>query len=147
MARHKFSQKENKRIWFSLLFCFSRQKNKFVHSFFGRTYRSPICFWFHLTFTDYLPIYKNDPVLMNFNESYLENYDFNGTQLNIFLLLFFDTKSRIWWEIWILNWFLKEQLLKKITGISVKALQRVCLMGKLEELHLAVSDLTYTQLI
>ena len=39
------------KIFFCLLFCFSRLKsNKFVGSFFGRTCGTPICFRFYLTF-------------------------------------------------------------------------------------------------
>ena len=51
-ARHRFSQKTNKRICFV---CHEKQKSKqnnFVCSFFGRIYSATICFRFYLTFSD-----------------------------------------------------------------------------------------------
>ena len=50
MARRRYSQKTNKQIWF-FAFCFSRQKTKFIQSFFRRVYGAPICFRFYLIFS------------------------------------------------------------------------------------------------
>ena len=51
LARCRFSQKMNERIWFFFcFFAFHGKKNKFVCSFFRRIYDAPICFRFYLAF-------------------------------------------------------------------------------------------------
>ena len=39
-----------------------RSQNKFVHSFFGRIYCTPICFWFFLTFSIDMRLFWKQPV-------------------------------------------------------------------------------------
>ena len=46
-----FSKKTNRRICFVCFFALHGKQIKFLRSFFGRIYSSPICFWFYLTFS------------------------------------------------------------------------------------------------
>ena len=55
LARHRFSQKTNGRIWFVCHEENSKQ-NKFVHYFFGRIYGAPICLPNNLTFSKITPL-------------------------------------------------------------------------------------------
>ena len=40
-------------VFFALKSRKAKKTNKFVHSFFGRIYSAPICFWYYLTFRDH----------------------------------------------------------------------------------------------
>ena len=65
LARRRFSQKKNQRISFV---CCEKQKskqNKFVCSFFGRTYSAPICFRFYVTSNN--PSVLKEKVLLLFS--------------------------------------------------------------------------------
>ena len=49
-SRPRFSQKSNKRFFLPRRAKKQKKTHKFVHSFFGRIYKAPICFRFYLTF-------------------------------------------------------------------------------------------------
>ena len=51
LARCRFFQKMNKRIWFVCCEKKKTKQNKFIHSFFGRIYGVQTCFRFYLTFS------------------------------------------------------------------------------------------------
>ena len=53
LARRRFSQKTNERIWFV---CCEKQKSKQICSLFGRIYGARICFWFYLTFSQCISV-------------------------------------------------------------------------------------------
>ena len=90
-----FSQKMNEHIYvFYAFLLFTVKTPKFVCSFFGRIYGTPISFQFYLTFS--LCIFITDVSLKEFPKKWISVYLISAMCMIPFLMPYLNKKSRYW---------------------------------------------------